>query len=86
MQGLHATHDKDAFHRVPNFAQMRFAICHFALRFLFVRIPTHETSLKETTLSGKPALPGKHFWRVQLDQLCWPRAPFRQQTTTIERK
>jgi hypothetical protein len=65
MQGLHATHGKDAFHRVPNFAQMRFAICYLPSAISrcgsSLRIPTQETSLKETTLSGKPALPAKHF-------------------------
>jgi hypothetical protein len=29
-----------------------------------VRIPTQETSLKRTTLSGTPSLPAKHFWRA----------------------
>jgi hypothetical protein len=121
---------KDAFHRVPDFPQKRFAICHLpsaisgsaclrplqckrsesrissksfspavfsafiaSLRFKgrshfgcgsaasslcgpCVRVPTWQTSLQNSGLTGTLALPGNHFWRAQPGWRCRPRAPF----------
>jgi hypothetical protein len=55
------SHGKDAFHRVPDFAQKRFAICHLpfaitgsaCLRLCgpCVRVPTCQTSLQNSVLA-----------------------------------
>jgi hypothetical protein len=64
------SHGKDAFHRVPNSPQKRFAICHLpfaisgsaCLRPLrlcgpCVRIPTWPTSLQDSVLAKWPTPP-----------------------------